>query len=61
VDALFCMGSSGIDVLVLEDFLIDRESLPANWAELFPAWRERARSGFARGRSAVSEDLYTFV
>jgi carbamoyltransferase len=55
------MGSSGIDTLVLEDFLIDRESLPANWAGLLPAWRERARSGFARGRSAVSEDLYTFV
>jgi carbamoyltransferase len=61
VDALFSLGSSGIDALVLEDFLIDREAVPANWSELFPAWRERARSGFARGRSAVSEDLYTFV
>jgi len=61
VDALFSLGSSGIDALALEDFLIDREAVPANWAELFPAWRERARSGFARGRSAVSEDLYTFV
>ena len=54
-DALFSLGSSGIDALVLEDFLIDREAIPANWAELFPAWRERARSGF------VSTDLYTFV
>ncbi|HKI06416.1 MAG TPA: carbamoyltransferase N-terminal domain-containing protein [Thermoanaerobaculia bacterium] len=61
VDALFSLGSSGVDALVLEDFLIDREMLPASWAELIPAWRERARSGFARGRSAVSEDLYTFV
>jgi carbamoyltransferase len=61
VDALFCMGVSGIDCLALEDFLIDREMLPANWAELLPAWRERARSGFARQRSAVSEELYTFV
>ena len=46
---------------MLEDFLIDRQAVPANWAELFPAWRERARSGFSRDKSAVSEDLYTFV
>ena len=61
VDALFSLGSSGIDALVLEDFLIDREAVPAHWAELFPVWRERARSGFSRDKSAVSEDLYTFV
>jgi carbamoyltransferase len=61
VDALSCMGVSGIDVLVLEDFLIDRALLPENWADLLPAWRERSRSGFSRGRSAISEDLYTFV
>jgi carbamoyltransferase len=61
VDALSCMGVSGIDAVVLEDFLIDRAMLPENWAALLPAWRERARSGFARGRSAISEDLYTFV
>jgi carbamoyltransferase len=61
VDALSCMGVSGIDAVVLEDFLIDRAVLPENWADLLPAWRERARSGFARGQSAISEDLYTFV
>ncbi len=61
VDALSCMGVSGIDALVLEDFLIDRDRLPSNWAGLLPAWRERARSGFARGSSAISADLYTFV
>ena len=60
-DALFCMGQSGIDALVLEDFLIDRAMLPSHWAELLPAWRERSRSGFATGRNPVSEDLYTFV
>ena len=55
-------GSTGIDALVLEDFLIDREMLPANWADLLPAWRERPRSGFARRRERrSSEDLYTFV
>jgi carbamoyltransferase len=60
-DALLALGSSGIDALVLEDFLIDRATLPAAWAELIPAWRERLRSPFARGRSAISETLYTFV
>ena len=60
-DALSCMGISGIDAVVLEDFLIDRAMLPETWADLLPAWRERSRSGFARGQSAISEDLYTFV
>lgn len=61
VDALFCLGSSGIDGLVLEDFVIDRAMFPANWSDLLPAWRERQRSPFAQGRNAISEDLYTFV
>ncbi|HYN20324.1 MAG TPA: carbamoyltransferase [Thermoanaerobaculia bacterium] len=60
VDALLCFGSTGIDALVLEDFLIDRKALPPNWPVLLEAWRQRPRSGFA-GRSAISEDLYTFV
>ena len=61
VDALLAMGNSGIDGLVLEDFLIDRSMLPATWSELIPLWIERQRSPFARGTSAISEDLYTFV
>jgi carbamoyltransferase len=61
VDALLCFGSTGIDALVLEDFVIDRDRLPPDWADLIPDWRQRLRSGFARRRSAVSEDLYTFV
>jgi carbamoyltransferase len=58
VDALCSMGVSGIDALVLEDFLLDRPALPGNWAELLPAWRERERSGFG---GAAGRDLYTFV
>jgi carbamoyltransferase len=61
VDALSCLGVSGIDALAIEDFLIDRAALPANWADLLPAWREQARSGFARGTAAIPADLYTFV
>jgi carbamoyltransferase len=55
VDALLCFGSTGIDALVLEDFVIDREALPENLPALLESWR-RPRSGFA-----VSRDLYTFV
>jgi carbamoyltransferase len=58
VDALFCLGASEIDCLALEDFVIDRDALPAGWPALLAAWREPARSGFGR---VVSEDLYTFV
>lgn len=61
VDALFSLGTSGIDALVLEDFLLDRAALPESWPDLLAAWRTRARSPFARGRSAISEELYTFV
>ncbi|HLX09828.1 MAG TPA: carbamoyltransferase N-terminal domain-containing protein [Thermoanaerobaculia bacterium] len=72
VDALIAMARSGIDALVLEDFLIDRAALPAHWAELLPAWEERRASGFAAGGGeawagedgaggAVPADLYTLV
>ncbi len=61
VDALLCMGRAGLDALVLEDFLIDREALPANWPELFAAWGGDGRSPFAGARGALAENLYTFV
>lgn len=61
VDSLFSLGTSGIDALVLEDFLLDRAALPESWPDLLAAWRSRARSPFARGQSAIGEELYTFV
>jgi carbamoyltransferase len=61
VDALFSLGTSGIDVLVLEDFVIDRAGLPDGWSERLAAWRpQRTRSG-GGPKSAISEELYTFV
>jgi carbamoyltransferase len=60
-DALFCFADSSLDCLVLEDFVLDREALPADWPELLPVWRERRRSGFAAAESAAGADLYTFV
>jgi carbamoyltransferase len=66
VDALFSLGTSGIDALVLEDFLLDRSGLPEGWGERLAAWRRpgggAGRSSFAADRrSAISEELYTFV
>jgi carbamoyltransferase len=65
VDALFSLGTSGIDALVLEDFLLDRAGLPEGWGERLAAWRTPGRSPFSRSfdarRSAISEELYTFV
>ena len=61
VDALCCMGNAGLDLLVLEDFLIERRMLPSDWNELIAARHARPRGPFARERSAISENLYTFV
>jgi carbamoyltransferase len=64
IDALFSLGTSGIDTLVLEDFLLDRSALPAAWPETLPLWRSRGRSPFAGrggGAGAIERDLYTFV
>jgi carbamoyltransferase len=33
-DALLCFARSRIDALVLEDFIIDRESIPETWSDL---------------------------
>ncbi len=61
VDALFCLGNSGLDALVLEDFILDRAMLPANWPLLLTAWQRRSRTAFASERSPIGENLYTFV
>ena len=61
VDALFTFANAGLDALVLEDFVIGREALPANWPDLFPAWDRAARDPFAAERGAISDRLYTFV
>lgn len=60
-DALLCFGESGIDALVLEDFLLDRAGLPAGWGGLLAAWRQEPGSPFARPTSVLRENLYTFV
>jgi carbamoyltransferase len=60
-DALFGLGTSGIDALVLEDFLLDREALPEGWGDLLAAWQPDSGSPFVRERTVLGESLYTFV
>ena len=63
-DALMTFVDAGLDTLVLEDFLIERESLPAlpgGLDEVVAAWRSAPTSRFARRGGAISETLYTFV
>ena len=69
-DALMTFLDAGLDLLVLEDHLIEREALPrggedeADLTAVLPAWRAEPSSRFARGAGAtspLSETLYTFV
>ena len=61
LDALLCMTEAGLDTLVLEDFIIDRQMIPPGWQDWLPYWRRRQTSPFATSRSPISETLYTFV
>src|SRR5215203_1987460 len=53
-DALLCFTRSRIDALVLEDFIIDRETLPPFWNELDALRRQPQASG-------VSHKVYTLL
>ncbi len=44
-DALACFTRSRIDTLVLEDFIIDRESIPPAWSELVAVSRQPSAPG----------------
>lgn len=54
VDALLCFVRSQIDTLVIEEFLIDRASLPASWSVFFTATAEPTVHG-------ISHEVYTFI
>jgi len=54
IDALLCFVRSQIDTLVIEDFLIDRASLPASWSVLFTTAPDPAMNG-------ISHEVYTFI
>lgn len=52
VDALLCFIRSDIDTLVLDDFVVDRDDIPALWHKWFKNTRPPRRS-------KVSESVYT--
>jgi carbamoyltransferase len=54
IDALLCFVRSGLDCLVLEDHVIDRQTLPPHWLALADRWRHT-------GPSAITHRVYTFV
>lgn len=51
-DALACFARSRIDALVLEDFIVDRDSIPAAWSELLKSQPAEPR---------VSYTVYTLL
>jgi carbamoyltransferase len=53
-DALLCFTRSRIDALVLEDFIIDRETLPSFWSEL-------AALRYQPQASGVGHKVYTLL
>jgi carbamoyltransferase len=53
-DALLCFVKSGIDTLVLEDFIIDRHLIPADWPALFKRLHQLRPQ-------AISHLVYTLV
>ncbi len=61
-DALFTLADAGLDSLVMEDTLLDREALPAGWRARLAAWRPAppARPP-ERPEPSLEGNLYTFV
>ena len=53
IDALVCFVRSGIDALILEDFVIDRSDLPSSWGQLRPL--------IGRPQPAISDRVYTLI
>ena len=54
MDALICFLRSGLDCLVLEDFVLDRSALPDRWLEWFGGRRVLTPSG-------VADQVYTVL
>jgi carbamoyltransferase len=54
LDALLCFIRSGLDCLIMEDFLLDRTALPESWISWFG--NTSPRSG-----AAISQSVYTLL
>jgi carbamoyltransferase len=58
IDALSCMADSGIDALVLEDFVIDRDMMPTALGDALRGRREATRANATEDAAGL---LYTFI
>jgi carbamoyltransferase len=61
VDALMSIGTSGVEVVVLEDFIIDREMLPPETVRQMKHLREAEAELTAFSAGKISEIIYTFI
>lgn len=59
-DALICMGTSDLDVLVIQDFIIDREQIPRNWDKLINAWGLDRDQSLLDTQNSLQDNLYSF-
>ena len=60
-DALLCIGTSSIDVLVIEDFIVDKDQLPGNWEEILIAWNMEQQQIDQQTNNLIHNNLYTFI
>ncbi len=58
LDGLLSLVRSGIDTLVLEDLIVDRASVPAEWTQRLAALESHDPFG---ATSAIPENVYTFL
>jgi carbamoyltransferase len=56
LDALRCFARSGLDLLVLGDFIIERSGLPDFWAAYLPLWQPQ----MAGSKDGGGHDVYSF-
>ncbi len=61
VDALLAFATLGLDVLVLEDFVIERPALPLALPALAPIWSRPGIPSIGRESGPLREFLYSFV
>jgi carbamoyltransferase len=56
LDALRCFAGSGLGLLVLGDFIIERSGLPDFWAAYLPLWQPQ----MAGSKDGGGHDVYSF-
>lgn len=60
-DALRCLANSGLDLLVIENIIVERSSVPPHLDALLPLAMQQPTSGLGNRRAGIRHDIYTFV